>query len=139
MFRGKNRVAEAASGALESVSPYVDKLARDEKLRQRLAAALAAGLAARKRQRRTALAGLGRTLASDPVLRGQLVEAFVQLTKAKGRLGRRRSHTARNVLVFVTVGGMVVAAVPSLRNAVVGTSRGEDENKDGGTPGGITS
>jgi len=41
MFERKN-VATAASDVLDGVSPYVDRLAHDEKLRQRLAAAITA-------------------------------------------------------------------------------------------------
>jgi uncharacterized membrane protein len=124
MFRHKNRAPEVAAGALENVSPYVDRLAHDEKLRERLVAALAAAVAARKRaQQRAGLVGLARTLGSDPVLRAQVVEAFDQLQKAKGRLSKPRSHRARNFLLFLTGGGMVVAASPGLRNAVVAKAR----------------
>jgi uncharacterized membrane protein len=124
MFRHKNSVTEAAAGALENVSPYVDRLAHDEKLRARLIAALTAGVAARKRsQQRAGLVGLARTLGSDPVLRAQVAEALDQLQRAKGRLHKPRSHKARNFLLFLTGSGMVIAAVPSLRNAVVEKAR----------------
>jgi uncharacterized membrane protein len=124
MFRLKNGASEAAADALENVSPYVDRLTHDEKLRARLIAALTAGVAARKRaQQRTGLVGLARTLGSDPVLRAQVAEALDQLQKAKGRLRKSRSHKGRNFLLFLTGSGMVVAAVPSLRNAVVDKAR----------------
>jgi len=102
----------------------VDRLTHDEKLRARLIAALTAGVAARKRaQRRTGLVGLARTLGSDPVLRAQVAEALDQLQKARGRLRKSRSHKGRNFLLFLTGTGMVVAAVPGLRNAVVEKAR----------------
>ena len=124
MFRHKNSASEAAADALENVSPYVDRLTHDEKLRARLIAALTAGVAARKRaQQRTGLVGLARTLGSDPVLRAQVAEALDQLQKAKGRLRKSRSHKGRNFLFFLTGTGMVVAAVPGLRNAVVDKAR----------------
>jgi uncharacterized membrane protein len=124
MFRHKNSASEAAAGALENVSPYVDRLTHDEKLRARLIAALTAGVAARKRaQQRAGLVGLARTLASDPVLRAQVAEALDQLQGAKRRLRKPRSHKGRNFLLFLTGSGMVVAAVPGLRNAVVEKAR----------------
>jgi uncharacterized membrane protein len=124
MLRYRNRATEAAAGALGNVSPYVDRLAHDERLRARLIAALTAGMAARKRARqRVGPMGLARTLGSDPVLRAQVVEAINHLQKAKGRLTRQRSHRGRNFLLFLTGSGMVIAAVPSLRNAVVEKTR----------------
>jgi uncharacterized membrane protein len=138
MFRHKNSATEAAAGALENVSAYVDRLAHDEKLRARLIPALTAGVAARKRARqRAGFVGLARALGSDPVLRVQLAEALDQLQKAKGRLRKTRSHKARNFLLFLTGGGMVIAAVPSLRNAVVEKAR--RLSSDALSPGAATS
>jgi hypothetical protein len=51
MFGPIRRATGVASDALDSVSPYVDRLANDEKLRQRLVAAIGAGVAARKTAR----------------------------------------------------------------------------------------
>jgi hypothetical protein len=113
-------VSGFASDALESVSPYTDRLAHDEKVRERLVAALTLGAAARRRaKRQTGAIGLARRLASDPIFRTQLSEAVHQLKKAQGRVRKGRSHKTRNTLLFVTSLGMVVAAVPSLRAFVL--------------------
>jgi|KBSMisStandDraft_5_1062788.scaffolds.fasta_scaffold28513_2 hypothetical protein len=128
MFGRNKGVSGFASDALETVSPYTDRLAHDEKLRERLVAALTAGVAARNRARRQAgLIGLGRRLATDPILRAQLAEAAHQLQKAQGRVRKGRSHKARNTVLFVTSVGMVVAAVPSLRAFVLDKVRGTDD------------
>ena len=119
MFGRKGSATSVAAGAAESLSPYADQLANDEKLRERLVAALGAALAARQRARRQAgLIGLARRLGSDPVLRGQLTEMVLQLQAAQKRVQKNRSHKVRNAVLFVSGVGMVVAAVPSLRNGL---------------------
>jgi uncharacterized membrane protein len=96
----------------------------DEKFQQLLVAALAAGVAARRRAKRQAgLNGLAGRLGSDPVLRAQIAETLVQLQKAGGRIKKRRSHKTRNVLLFVTGAGAVVAAAPGLRRSVTNKLR----------------
>ena len=125
MLGRKSGVVSAAGDALESVSPYVDQLAHDEKLRRRLIAAVGAGAAARSRAKRQAgLAGVAARLGSDPVLRAQVAEAIDQLQKAKGRMRKSRSHKTRNVLLFVAGSGVAIAAVPKLRSAVLNKVRG---------------
>ena len=121
---GRKNVATVAGDALDSVSPYVDRLAHDEKLRERLVSAIAAGAAARGRARQQmGLRGLALRLGSDPVLRAQVAEAILQLQKARGRMEKARSHKLRTFLLFLTGGGLVIAAVPSLRSAVVNKVR----------------
>src|SRR3954462_43815 len=73
-------VTEAVTDAADAVVGYVDPLAQDEKLRQRLAAAVLAGAAARRQIRRqTGLTGLARRLAADSVLRAPLIQGGAQL------------------------------------------------------------
>ena len=135
MFGRNKGVSGFASDALETVTPYTDRLAHDEKLRERLVAALTAGAAARKRaQRQAGLIGLARRLATDPILRVQLAEAAHQLQKAQGRVRKGRSHKARNTVLFVTSVGMVVAAVPSLRAFVLDKVRGTNDWISDSTP-----
>ena len=122
MFGRKNATA-AASDALDTVSPYVDQLAHDEKLRQRLVAALTAGAAARTRaKRQSGLIGLATRLATDPVLRAQVAEATTQLQKANSRLKKHKSHKVRNAMLLLAGAGAVVAAIPSLREPVPAAS-----------------
>jgi len=137
MFGRNKGTIGVASDALASVSPYVDQLANDEKLRQRLVAAISAGAAARQRARRqTGMLGIARRLGSDPVFRAQLAEAVSQLRKARGRTQKHDSHTTRNVLLLLTGTGMVVAGVPKLRNSVVAKLRGVSSGWGSGLPGG---
>ncbi|MBA3844363.1 MAG: hypothetical protein H0X39_17395 [Actinobacteria bacterium] len=129
MFGTKKHGARGtASDAIDGLSPYVDQLAHDEKLRQRLVAAFGATAAARSRARRQAgVVGVATRLASDPVLRAQVAEALTQLQKAKGRIRTQRSHKLRNWTLLLAGGGIVVAAVPSLRSAVMSKVRGHDD------------
>jgi hypothetical protein len=124
---GRKNVATAAGDAVDGVSPYVDQLAHDEKLRQRLAAAITAGAAARARaKKQTGLVGLATRLATDPVLRAQLAEVSSQLQKANGRLKKHRSHKLRNTVLLLAGAGAVVAAIPSLREAVLSKVGGDE-------------
>lgn len=124
---GRKNVATAASDALEGVSPYVDQLAHDEKLRERLAAAIAAGAAARTRaKKQTGVLGLATRLATDPVLRAQLSEATTQLQKANSRLKKHKSHKVRNTMLLLAGAGALVAALPSLRETVLSRFHGDD-------------
>lgn len=125
MFGRKNGAMGIVGDAAETLSPYADQLAHDEKLRQRLAAAISAGVAARRRAKRQAgLFGLAMRLGSDPVLRAQIAEAANQLQRARKQVEKKRSHRARNLLLVLTGAGAVVAAVPSLRGAVSRKVRG---------------
>jgi hypothetical protein len=112
MFGRKKGPAQAAKEALSTITPYADRLANDDKLRRRLAGAIGATLAAQERARRQAgIAGIATRLGTDPVLRAQLADALSHLSKAKGRIERKRSHTVRNLLVLaVGVGAAAVAA-----------------------------
>jgi uncharacterized membrane protein len=125
MFGRKHGATAAASDALDGISPYVDQLAHDEKLRKRLMAAVVATAAARTRARQQAgLVGMAGRLASDPVLRAQVAEAVLQLQKARLRLRKKQSHRTRNWLLLLTGAGLIVAAVPSLRGSLMKRLRG---------------
>jgi uncharacterized membrane protein len=115
------QTAGAVADAAETAIEYVDPLVKDEKLRERLGAALVAGAAARKRVRKqTGLTGLAQRLATDQMLRAQLVEMAVALQAAQKRAKKTHSgHRVRNTLLLVSGIGMTVAAVPSLRNKVM--------------------
>jgi uncharacterized membrane protein len=124
MFGRNGSATSAVADAAGSLSPYADQLATDEKLRERLVAAVGAALAARQRARRQAgLIGLARRLGSDPVLREQLAEVVVQLQAAQRRVKKNRSHKTRNAFVFVSGVGVALAAVPSVRQGVMSKFR----------------
>jgi hypothetical protein len=119
MFGHKRGVTSIVGAAAESVVEYVDPLVKDEKLRRRVGAALTAGLAARQQvARQTGLRGLAARLGSDRVLRGQLTELADQLKATYARAEKRRSHKLRNGLLIVAGSGIVIAAVPSLREGL---------------------
>ena len=123
MFTSKRRVAEAASEAIENVSPYVDQFAHDERFRRRLIAAIGAAAAAQRRARRQAgWVGLATRLSSDPVLRAQVTQAVEQLQKAKSRKSRRK-HTMRNATLILGGVTVAVAAVPDLRDPMISRAR----------------
>jgi uncharacterized membrane protein len=125
MFGRKNGAMGIVGEAAETLLPYADQLAHDERLRRRLAAAIGAAVAARRRAKRQAgLFGLAMRLGSDPVLRARISEAANQLQRARMQVEKKRSHRARNLLLVLTGAGAVVAGVPSLRGAVSRKLRG---------------
>jgi uncharacterized membrane protein len=126
---------DAVADAADAVAEYVDPLAKDEKLRQRLAAAIVAAAAARQRMRtQTGLTGLARRLATDPVLRTQLGEVATQLKAAQRRTRRARSHRLRTTVLVVGGGAaVVVAAMPPVRQKLLSLVRGR---RDDWGPGG---
>jgi hypothetical protein len=132
---GRKDATTVASDALDGASPYIDRLVHDEKLRERLFAAITAGAAARTRaKRQVGLLGLATRLGSDPVLRAQLAEVVTQLQKARGRIEKNRSHKLRNTFLFLTGAGLVVAAVPGLRDAVLNKVLGAPDDPSDGVP-----
>jgi len=117
-------LTDAVGEATSAVVDYVDPFVKDEKLRQRVAAAILAGAAARQRVRRqTGMRGFALRLAADPVLRAQLVEMAMQLKAAQKRVKKTRSHKLRNTLLFTSGVGMVIAAVPSARERLISVLR----------------
>lgn len=123
MFTSRRRVNEVASEAIENISPYVDQFAHDERFRRRLIAAIGAAAAAQRRARRQAgWIGLATRLGSDPVLRAQVAQAVDQLQKAKSSKSRRK-HPMRNATLIIGGAALVVAAVPDLRDPVIGRVR----------------
>jgi uncharacterized membrane protein len=119
---GRNGAPTAVADAASELSGYGTKLVKDEKLRERLVAAIVAGAAARHRARRQAgVRGLVRRLAADPVLRGQLTEMVVQLQKARHRVVKRRGHKVRNSILVLAGFGAASAAVslPSVRQRLL--------------------
>jgi uncharacterized membrane protein len=127
MFGRKRGITVKATRATGGVLDYVDPLAKDEKLRRRLTAAVLAAEAARQRVRRqTGTTGLVRRLAGDAVLRAQLIELATHLQVAQKR-AKGRSHKLRNTILFVSGVGMVLAAVPAAREKIVSLMGGGDD------------
>lgn len=119
---GRNGGRGALADAAGELSSYGSDVVEDEKLRERLLAALAAAAAVRQRARRqSGLTGFARRLATDPVLRAQATEMAVQLQKARRRVERKRSHKLRKTMVVLAGFGAASAAVgvPAVRNRVL--------------------
>jgi uncharacterized membrane protein len=122
MMFGGNSARTAVGDAASELSGYGTELVQDEKLRERLMAAIVAGAAARRRARRQAgVRGFVQRLAADPVLRAQVGEMLAQLQKAQRRVERRRSHKVRNSLLVLAGFGAASAAVsvPSVRQRML--------------------
>lgn len=135
MFGQSKRTTGIISGAADRVSPYFDRLAHDEKLRRRLATAISGQVAARKRakKRRTGFLGTAARVGSSPAVRSQLLGTVSQLHKVRGRMQKTNHHTTRNSLLAFAGAGIVVFAIPRLRNTVVQPFRSHDGNDDSGT------
>jgi uncharacterized membrane protein len=119
MFGRSNGASGVVADAAETLSPYAESLAHDDKLRRRLAAAIGAGLAAQQRARRHAgFVGLATRLGSDPVLRAQILEAAGHLQAASKRMQKRRSRRGRTVVLLLGGAGVAVLASPKLRTAL---------------------
>src|SRR4051794_41796655 len=95
-------VTEAVADATDAVVAYVDPVAKDEKLRQRLTAALLAGTAARQQIRRqTGLTGLLRGPAARPGVRGAVVGGGGPPEGGRERAEKGRGRQGRNAGPFV--------------------------------------
>jgi hypothetical protein len=140
MSTRNNGATAIASRAVDNLSPYVDRFTHDEKLRQRLIAAVIASAAGRRRVKRQAgLAGLVRRLEAERALRAQVAQALAQLQRLSGRAPKNRSHKRRNFMLFLAGAGMVAAALPSVRSAIATKARGagDDWQPGGDAPGGF--
>src|SRR5262245_44863652 len=135
---GQSRYRAALSGARDSVWPYAGRMLDDEKMRQRVFAAAAAGFAAWQRARQLPrLRATAVLLASDPVLRHELERMVTQLQKAQERVERRRSHRLRNAFVGLAGVGAVVVAwrTPAVRSGFRGLVRRGTDAAGGFTTG----
>ena len=119
MLKTKIRVPDVASDGLGGASTFIDQVLHDKKLRRQLQAATKASTAARRRVlRRSRRQGIA-SLATDPVLRAQLVDALSHLQAVRRRARKRREHGVRNLAVIFASGATMIAATPWLRHALV--------------------
>lgn len=131
MFGRVKGATSVVSDGFETVSPHLGRVVTDEKLHQRLVAAVGAGFAARERVRRQlGLFGVAARLGTDPVLRAQLVEVVSQLELARARMRRKhRSRRLRTSFLVVAGAAALVAAVPKLRGGLIERVRGPIEDR----------
>jgi len=126
-------VRKVLMDAADTVVEYVDPLANDERLRKRIAAAIVAGSAARQRVRKqTGRTGLVRRIASDPVLRAQMLELGTQLQAARRRAKKARTHKLRNSVLLVSGVAIVITALPAAREKLLSVVRARQDER---TPG----
>jgi hypothetical protein len=116
MLKERSKPKEMAAGVVGAVSPYADQLAHNPMLRRRLAKAIVAAAAAQAQvRRRDGFGGLVLRLASDAMLRRQIVESVAQLQQAKERIDHRRRLRSRVVVLSLAGAGLAVLAVPVVR------------------------
>ena len=132
---GQGRRTGIISATADRMSPYVDRLTHDEKLRRRLAAAITGQVAARQRakRRRTGFLGTAARFGSNPALKAQMLEAVSHVHKVQGRMQKHNHHKARNSMLALAGAGMIIAAVPRLRHSVAEILHGKSSEDDWGS------
>jgi hypothetical protein len=120
---GQGRTTGIISATADRMSPYVDRLTHDEKLRRRLTAAITGQVAARQRakRRRTGFLATAARFGSNPALKAQMLEGVSHVHKLRGRMQKTNHHKARNSMLALAGAGIVVAAVPRLRHSLADT------------------
>jgi hypothetical protein len=109
---------DKAKRTMREVTRYAQEVARDERLRADLSAALAHGSKAGDRLKKDVEAGDGiyARLAADRKLRRNLRAMLDDLDSASDRVRRKQSHRVRNV-AFVLAGAVAAAvAFPKVRS-----------------------
>jgi hypothetical protein len=131
---GQGKRTGIMSATADRMSPYVDRLTHNEKLRRQLAAAINGHIAARQRakRRRTGFLGTAARFGSNPALRAQMLEAVSHVHKVRGRMQKTNHHKARNSVLAVAGAGVVVVAFPRLRHSLAEAlhRKGDDWGSD---------
>jgi hypothetical protein len=108
-------------------------LARDQKFREQLGAAIAHGVAARRRAAsRIGLMAAAARLAADEELRSELTAAVEAIQAARQRVDKKRSHTMRTTLLIVAGSAGVLAPSSSLEAARAARGRRHDAEAGAG-------
>ena len=134
---GQGKRTGIISATADRMSPYVDRLTHDEKLRRRMAAAITGQVAVRQRakRRRTGFLGTAARFGSNPALKAQMLEAVSHVHKARGRMQKNNHHKARNSVLVLAGAGIVVAAVPWLRHSLADALHRKGDDDWGSDPG----
>jgi signal transduction protein with GAF and PtsI domain len=121
---GRHNTQVALKDASSGAKHAARELARDEKLRRQLMAALHHGSAAAKRARqKQGIAALVGNLAADKTLRQELANLRSDLERARSRLEKKRRHTLRNWILVLGALGAAALAGPRLRGKLDGGNR----------------
>ena len=137
---GQGKRTGIMSATADRMSPYVDRLTHNEKLRRQLADAITSQVAARQRakKRRPGFLGTAARLGSNPALRAELLGAVSHVHKVRGRMQKTNHHKARNSVLALAGAGIAVAAVPRLRHSLAAALHrkgGDDWGSDPGESG----
>jgi hypothetical protein len=127
---GQSKKTGIMSATADRMSPYVDRLTHNEKLRRQLATAINGQIAAHRRakRRRTGLLGTAVRFGSNPTLRAQVLEAVSHVDKVRGRMQKTNHHKARNSMLAVAGAGFLVVAVPRLRHSLAEALHGKGDD-----------
>jgi hypothetical protein len=127
LSRTKESQIDKATNTMRDFVKYAQEVARDERLRADMRAALDHGSTASRRLKKDVQAGgIYAKLAADKKLRKNLRAMLDDLDDAIQRVRPERTHRLRNALLVL--GGAVAAALalPRVRDIVLGTSTGDD-------------
>lgn len=131
---GQSKKTGIMSATADRMSPYVDRLTHNDKLRRQLATAINGQIAARQRskKRKTGILGTAARFGSSPALRAQVLEAVSGVHMIRGRMQKNHHHKARNSMLAVAGAGIVVAAIPRLRHSLADAMhrKGDDWGSD---------
>jgi uncharacterized membrane protein len=133
MFRRSR--TEKLKDQATSASEFAAALAKDNKFRREMAAAVGHGIAAQRRAaRRLGLVAAVARVSGDPKLQREVRKMAENLTNAWGRVGKKQSHKLRNTLIIVGVGGAAAAATVVVRKKMSGPGAGDTDYAGSTTP-----
>lgn len=116
LTRTRETQVDKARRTVREVARYAQEVARDERLRSDVSAALAHGSKAGSRLKKDVEAGDGiyERLATDKKLRKSLSAMLDDIDSAGERLRRKKSHRVRNVLLVVGAAAVAAATLSKI-------------------------
>lgn len=118
LTRSRTSQMDKAKKTVSDVARYAQEVARDERLRADLSAAIGHGSKASERLKKDIEAGgaVYARLASDTKLRKSLRAMLDDLDTASDRMRRKSSHRLRKILLLIGGAITTAIAVPKLRS-----------------------
>jgi uncharacterized membrane protein len=102
---------QALKESAASASDLATALAKDKKFRKELLSGIRHGAIARRRaSRRIGFVAATTRIVADPKLKNEVRKMTKSLERAWGRVEKKRSHTLRNTLVVLGLGGAAAVA-----------------------------
>ena len=127
LTRTRESQMDKAKNTMQDLVKYAQEVARDERLRADMRAALEHGYTASQRFKKDVQAGgIYARLASDRKLRKNLRAMLDDLDDAAQRVRPKRTHRLRNALLVVVGAVAAALAFPRVRDRF-GTSAGEPD------------